>query len=169
MFVCAHDELRCWIEDVILFPLETTCHPPYKVCWHLRDFITGLPINEQIVNAIYQSRKIIIVFSAHFMESEFCQLELQHAIYRQLKSRTRCLVPMSLNSKLVPSLIKKNYTYLEITEKKQATSKLLELIGEVQIILPPLYLCTFSIGPSIKQHLLTLYGNGLSVSDTHIA
>ncbi len=131
VFICAHDELRCWVEEVILLPLETTCNPPYKICWHLRDFVTGLPINEQIVNAIYESRKIVIVFSKHFMDSKFCQLELEHAMYRQLKSRTRCLLPITLSSELVPPILKNNFTYLEITGKEEVASKLLKLLGKL--------------------------------------
>lgn len=152
VFVCAHDEMRDWIEKVIVFPLENNCNPPYKICWHLRDFVTGLPINEQIVNAVYRSRKVAIIFSKHFMDSKFCQLELENAIYRQLESRTRCLLPITMRDELVPPKMKKNFTYLRISGNEQLATKLVELIGKmpvVHILCLSFYLCHF-LGPSIK-------------------
>lgn len=130
VFVCAHDELREWIEEVILLPLESDYNPPYKICWHLRDFVTGLPIGEQIVNAIYTSRKVAVIFSKHFMESKFCQMELEHAMYRQIKSKTRCLLPLTLSHELVPPGMKRKLTYLQITGNEHLAPKLIELLGK---------------------------------------
>ena len=134
MFICAHDEIRNWVEQVILLSLENEYNPPYKICWHLRDFIAGLPINEQIVNAIYNSRKVAIIFSEHFMDSKFCQLELEHALYRQLKSKTRCLLPITLSDELVPPELKRRLTYMVLPDNKHLISKLTKLIGKFNVI-----------------------------------
>lgn len=130
--MCAHEELRDWIEEAILFPLENDCNPPYKVCWHLRDFITGLPISEQIETAVYESRKVALIFSKQFMDSKFCQLELELAMYREFKSRTRCLLPITFGKELVPAVMKSKLTYLQITRNhEQLTATLVKLLGEL--------------------------------------
>lgn len=131
VFLCAHDELRDWIERVILLPLENDYDPPYKICWHLRDFVTGLPINEQIIDAVYSSRKVVIIFSQRFMDSSYCQLELEYAMYRQLKSKTKCLLPLTLSDKAVPLKMRKKFTYLhvDVTNDDQLPAKLVELLG----------------------------------------
>lgn len=131
VFVCAHDEVRDWIEERILFPLENGCNPPYKVCWHLRDFIAGLPISEQIEAAVYESRKVALIFSKNFMESKFCRLELKLALYRQFRSGTRCLLPITFGNELVPTEMKSKFTYLQVTGgDEQFTATLIELLGE---------------------------------------
>ena len=129
VFVCAHDELRGWIEHVIL-PLEKK-DPPYKLCWHMRDFMAGLPIDQQMVDAVYKSRKVAIIFSKHFMESKFCQLELEYAMYRQLQTRTRCLVPITFSDGLVPIQLRRRLTYLLHKDDDQLVSKLIESLGRL--------------------------------------
>lgn len=130
VFVCAHDELRDWTEEALIFPLEHECDPPYKVCWHLRDFIAGLPINEQIINSIYESRKVVLVFSEHFMDSKFCKLELEQAMHRQLTSRTRCLLPITLSDEMVPPEVKR-FTYLQFSSNEQLKSSFQGLLGKL--------------------------------------
>lgn len=129
VYLCAHDELRSWTEQMILLPLEL-CDPPYKVCWHLRDFVAGLPVNEQIVNAIFSSRKVVIVFSKHFMSSKFCLLELEHALYRQVESGTRCLLPIAMKDNLVPPEVRRRLTYMILMDNKEKlVSRLTQLLG----------------------------------------
>lgn len=104
--------------------------PPYKVCWHLRDFIVGVPINEQISNSILQSRKIIFIFSEHFMESQFCRNELDQALHRFQTTYTRCILPIVLNEETVPKKLKSILTYWPLVNLNDAnflemTTKLL--------------------------------------------
>lgn len=132
VFLCAHDELHHWIKECILTPLESDYNPPYKVCWHLRDFIAGLPTNEQIENAVYESRKVALIFSEHFMESELCRMEYSHAVYRQFKTKTRCLLPIVLDNGAVPMEVKSmQLTCLEVAKNhKYLTTQMAQLLGE---------------------------------------
>nr|WHT11167.1 toll like receptor 21 [Hippocampus erectus] len=53
-----------------------------KLCLHHRDFEPGRDIVDNIVAAVYSSRKTICVVSRNFLQSEWCSLEIQLASYR---------------------------------------------------------------------------------------
>ena len=133
MFISVANEAKDFAEDKIIFPLQSECSPPYKVCWHMQDFICGLPIEEQIVDAVMQSRKIIFIFSENFLKSNWCVLELQYALHRLLKTRTRCIIPITLSDGAVPKDLKQRITYwpiVNITSDSNITNRIIELIGE---------------------------------------
>lgn len=111
IFISAHHEVRDIVEKRIIAPLETSYQPSYHICWHERDFEVGVPIMEQIAQAVEQSRKILFIFSESFMQSSFCQFELELALHRLLVTRTRCLVPIALSEAAVPGKLKKRITY----------------------------------------------------------
>ncbi|KAK5861858.1 hypothetical protein PBY51_017302 [Eleginops maclovinus] len=54
----------------------------FKLCLHHRDFELGRNIVDNIVSAVYNSRKTICVVSRKFLTSEWCSLEIQLASYR---------------------------------------------------------------------------------------
>lgn len=56
-----------------------------KCCIHHRDFIPGAPFVENMANSVLQSRKIIVVMSKHFFQSNHCDFELQIALQRLLE------------------------------------------------------------------------------------
>ena len=132
VFLCAHDEASATAHDEILLPLENHCDPPYKVCWHMRDFIVGVPITEQIVDAVQKSRKVIFIFTDHFMESRFCCLELEHTLHRLRMTRTRCLIPIALRNGVVPEQLKSRITYWPTIrlDEDEFLHRITELIGE---------------------------------------
>ena len=132
-FISAHDETKEFIEKCILHPLESTSHfpVPYKLCWHSRDFIPGIPILEQIADCMAESRKIIVVFSEHFMESEFCRVELDLAIRRHQTTCTRCIVPVALSERDVPDRVKQRITYLPtVLADDKFTTNVAKILGE---------------------------------------
>ena len=108
------------------------------MCWHLQDFIAGLTIEEQIMDAVMQSRKIIFVFSENFMKSPWCVLELQYALHRLLKTQTRCVIPISVSDGAVPKELRRRITYwpiVDIANEGNLRSRMTELIGELAIVL----------------------------------
>ena len=112
------------------------CSPPYKVSWHLQDFIAGLTIEEQIMEAVMQSRKIIFVFSENFMKSSWCALELQYALHRLLKTQTRCVIPIAVSDGAVPKELKRRITYwpiVNIVKEGDLRSRMSELIGKLPL------------------------------------
>ncbi|KAM6910558.1 toll-like receptor 21 [Xenentodon cancila] len=70
-----------WVMDYLLPNLEGN-GSSLKLCLHHRDFELGRDIVDNIVNAVYSSRKTICVVSRNFLQSEWCSLEIQLASYR---------------------------------------------------------------------------------------
>ena len=122
--------MRGIVQHKILHLLEKR-DPPYKVCWHLRDFTVGFPINEQIAYSIAKSRKIVFVFSEHFVDSQFCCSELDHALHRFQTTRTRCIVPIVLNEDTVPQKVKALLTYWPLVRLNDADflEKITRILG----------------------------------------
>ena len=142
--------MRGLVQHKILHELENH-DPPYKVCWHLRDFTVGLPINEQIAMSILQSRKVLFVFSEHFTESQFCRSELDQALHRFQTTHTRCILPIVLNEDSVPKKLKSMLTYWPLVNLNDAhfLEKITKLLGKLNCMhMATLY--EFSDGGSCK-------------------
>lgn len=74
-----HDEH--WVLEQLLPNLEGNVSS-FKLCLHHRDFEPGRNIVDNIVSAVYGSRKTVCVVSRNFLQSEWCSLEIQLASYR---------------------------------------------------------------------------------------
>lgn len=70
-----------WVMNQLLPNLEGN-GSSFKLCLHHRDFEVGRNIVDNIVTAVYSSRKTICVVSKNFLRSEWCSLEIQLASYR---------------------------------------------------------------------------------------
>ncbi|XP_047212288.1 toll-like receptor 21 [Girardinichthys multiradiatus] len=70
-----------WVMNQLLPNLEGN-GSSFKLCLHHRDFELGRNIVDNIVTAVYSSRKTICVVSKNFLRSEWCSLEIQLASYR---------------------------------------------------------------------------------------
>ncbi|KAM4600455.1 toll-like receptor 21 [Polymixia lowei] len=75
----SHDEH--WVLNQLLPNLEGN-GSSFKLCLHHRDFELGRDIVDNIVSAVYGSRKTICVVSKNFLRSEWCSMEIQLASYR---------------------------------------------------------------------------------------
>lgn len=129
-FISAHDEAKDFVLETILPSLESG-PSPYRLCWHSRDFLPGIPIMEQIVKTMAQSRKIIFVFSENFRRSEFCRVELELAMNRYMNSSTRCILPVTMAGRHVPIYVSQTLTYLPIlaAEDSDVAGKIAKVIG----------------------------------------
>ena len=131
-FISAHDEAKEFVLESLLPPLESG-PAPYRLCWHSRDFLPGIPIMEQIAQSMAKSRKIILVFSEHFSQSEFCRVELELAMNKYMSSSTRCVLPVTLAGEhVVPPLVKQTITYLPTVsaDEGDVAGKIAQVMGE---------------------------------------
>ncbi|XP_036338604.1 protein toll-like [Rhagoletis pomonella] len=81
-----------FVEHELLPGLEQST-PPFKVCIHVRDWVVGAFISEQIIDSVEQSRRTIIVLSQHFIQSEWALMEFRMAHQRALnEGRTRIIL-----------------------------------------------------------------------------
>ena len=85
-FVCYNfDTDREFAEDVILTELQENHHPPFKLCIHSKDFMPGVPIKENIMEAIRNSNSAIIVLSQGFVDSIWCREEFSDCYIENMK------------------------------------------------------------------------------------
>ncbi|XP_056141843.1 toll-like receptor 21 [Lampris incognitus] len=80
-FISYNSSDEHWVLDQLLPNLEGNVSS-FKLCLHHRDFELGRDIVDNIVSAVYSSRKTICVVSRNFLRSEWCSLEIQLASYR---------------------------------------------------------------------------------------
>ena len=126
-FVSFHSDDQDWVWnelhenlDSLQDNMETDDLPRFRLCIHERDFVPGDLIEENILRSIESSRKTIVVLSRNFLQSVWCEFELQ--IARKLcvdKGRDLIIAvmlePLPTNIKIAQSverLVRKN-TYIE--------------------------------------------------------
>ncbi|XP_028326142.1 toll-like receptor 21 [Gouania willdenowi] len=80
-FISYNSSDEQWVMDQLLPNLEGN-GSTFKLCLHHRDFELGRYIVDNIVSAVYSSRKTVCVVSRNFLQSEWCSLEMQLASYR---------------------------------------------------------------------------------------
>ena len=80
-----------WVLDTLRVRLENH-DPPFKLCIHDRDFLIGAPIQENILNSVDQSKRMIMVLSQNFIKSEWCLLEFRAAHQKVLEDRMNYLI-----------------------------------------------------------------------------
>ena len=87
-------------------------------CVHYRDFTPGAPYVQNIVNSVLKSRKIVVVMSQNFLESNFCDYELQVAMQRLLEWRDDSVLVIkvgSLGRRQMPVLLQQR-SYIDYTQ-----------------------------------------------------
>uniref|UniRef100_A0A8C6TDK2 TIR domain-containing protein n=1 Tax=Neogobius melanostomus TaxID=47308 RepID=A0A8C6TDK2_9GOBI len=87
-----HDEE--WVYRELLPELEG--RQGWKLCLHHRDFEPGKAIMDNIVDAIYSSRKTLCVISHQYLLSEWCSREIQMASFRLLDEQKDVLILLFL-------------------------------------------------------------------------
>ncbi|XP_048814367.1 toll-like receptor 13 isoform X1 [Lagopus muta] len=88
-FVSYNSADESWVLQKLVPELERGA---FRLCLHHRDFQPGRSIIDNIVDAVYNSRKTVCVMSRSYLRSEWCSLEVQLASYRLLDERRDILV-----------------------------------------------------------------------------
>ncbi|KAL4229670.1 Toll6p [Mactra antiquata] len=118
-FVAYNKSVVQWIKNVLIPLLEGEYH--LKLCVHERDFPVGGFINDTIVQHMRESRRIILVLSNTFANSDWCMFELKVAHSMQIEDNVEIIVILveeiaakNMNSSM--KVLLEHTTYLEWTE-----------------------------------------------------
>ena len=115
-FVSYSSEDQKWVHEELSTHLEQEVG--LKLCLHERDFSAGLPIVENIVQSLEQSRACLIILSDGYANSDWCNFELNCA-HQIFSERSRSIVVIILSETPAEKLTKtmkyvlKTRTYLE--------------------------------------------------------
>ena len=85
-----------WVVETFQQRLEKH-DPPYKLCFHYRDFRAGAPIVENILKSVDQSKRMLMVLSPSFARSEWCLLEFRAAHRKVIEDRMNYLIIILLD------------------------------------------------------------------------
>ena len=85
-----------WVVETLKQRLESH-NPPYKLCFHYRDFRAGAPIVENILKSVDQSKRMLMVLSPSFARSEWCLLEFRAAHRKVIEDRMNYLIIILLD------------------------------------------------------------------------
>ncbi len=90
MIFSSYDEV--WVMNELMENLENGV-PPIQLCLHMRDFQAGKSIASNIIDeGIMGSRKIIVVVSQHFIDSDWCRFEFELAQSRFMMERNANII-----------------------------------------------------------------------------
>lgn len=102
-------------------------------CIHYRDFAPGVPFLDSMAESVYNSFKIIAVFSSNFLRSNYTRHELDLAQYRLLNRRDDSLIIIRIDktdpNNLPHALRKRNFIdYADALERPFWKTKLLKFL-----------------------------------------
>ncbi|XP_020603294.1 protein toll-like [Orbicella faveolata] len=80
-----------WVKTTLQERLENH-DPPYKLCFHHRDFPVGEPIVENIFKSVDQSKRMLVVLSSSYAKSDWCLMEFREAHRKVLEDRMKYLI-----------------------------------------------------------------------------
>ncbi len=91
---------RQWVHLTLVPKLEREYG--LKVCIHHRDFLPGRDIPDNIVDAINNSRKTLLVLSPSFLDSDWCNFEVRMARAKLVEERRDSIVLVLYRSLDIP-------------------------------------------------------------------
>lgn len=115
----------------------------FKLCLHFRDFVGGATISDNIIRAVKESRRTILLISPEYVESEWTKLEYEVAQQEMLKRKHR-IIPILLEditncrSSMDTTLknILSSVTYLEWPDDNCSAKKMEKFWKRLQLSLP---------------------------------
>ncbi|XP_069763843.1 toll-like receptor 13 [Narcine bancroftii] len=116
-FVSYNSKDESWVFDQLMQHLETEGPQFCHLCLHHRDFAVGKPIVENIVDAIYNSKKTLCVISKNYLQSEWCSMEMQVALYRLFEEHSDVLILVFLDE--IPGHVLSSYHHLRKLVKRK--------------------------------------------------
>ncbi len=108
-FIAYNMEDIGFVKNELLNRLEKAADPSYSICIHHRNFEVGDWIANNIINAVGQSRRTIIVLSQNFLNSQWCRFEFSQAHFRLIEDQSFKIIVIALEDpkrlENVPKLI----------------------------------------------------------------
>lgn len=86
----AHQDEKFVVDDLV--PQLETGEPSFSLCLHYRDWLAGEWITDQIQRSVASSRRVIVVMSQNFVDSEWGRLEFIAAHKQALADHTNRLI-----------------------------------------------------------------------------
>ena len=130
-FVSYSSEDRFWVHDVLMKTLEETYG--FKLFIHYRDILPGENLQNALIEGIRSSREIILVMSKNFLESEYCNLEMEESVSVVRERNTRQAVillgtmPSQITENSLAADIMENHCYLQWKVFEERMENSLEL------------------------------------------
>nr|KAG5694086.1 hypothetical protein BaRGS_033705 [Batillaria attramentaria] len=135
VFVSYASEDLQWVREHLMPELEERLG--LRLCIHERDFIPGHPIVDNIEESVQTSKKVMMVFSVEFAQSQWCQFELRLCLSHVMEHDDALLVVLlhdvpahDMTSTMMAVL--KTTTYIEWGEEPDARAS---FWGRIQIAL----------------------------------
>lgn len=128
-FVSYCEQNREWVLDEFIPNVER--RESINVCLHERDFQVGYGILENIVSCMDRSRCLLLLISSNFLQSQWCQFEMNLAQHRLLETRREKLILVLLEDipvKKQPKTLKylmRTKTYIKWPQNGSADEKAL--------------------------------------------
>jgi Leucine-rich repeat (LRR) protein len=107
VFVSYSDSNRDWVLNEFIPNIEK--RESIIVCLHERDFTVGYGILENIISCMDRSRCLLLLVSENFLQSQWCQFEMNLAQHRLLETRREKLILVLLEDipvKMQPKTLK---------------------------------------------------------------
>ena len=95
-FVAYSGDDVIWVRQELIPRLEEENH--FTLCIHQRDFTPGIPIEENIVMAVLESRKTILLINDNFLSSNYCHFEVHMARQKLFDENDDIIIPVILES-----------------------------------------------------------------------
>ena len=84
---------------------------------HHLNFIPGNAISDNILTAVRESRYIMPIITENFLKSKYCVYELEQSVLRMIKSKSTCIIPVTVDIKLLPECLKSLVTSVVLEDK----------------------------------------------------
>ena len=114
----------CNEDEEIAFPLLMELEEKYrlKCLYHIRDFIPGVSVTENILNGIEKSMKIVYLISQKSKENFMCKEEILYGITASHKQCENSMIPVLLEKIDMPRELQ-SINYVDATLERIAVPK----------------------------------------------
>ncbi|XP_064646930.1 interleukin-18 receptor 1-like isoform X2 [Lineus longissimus] len=113
VFISYSSQDIAWVKDILMKNLEKQgC----RVCIDFKCFMPGMPVVENIMEAIYKSKRTIVIMSKNFLKSVWGAFELEQVQHRLITMRDDSLLLVKYDGCQIPRKLM-GKTFLDWSDK----------------------------------------------------